>query len=45
MENDIMIKDFHVSEKGHGSYWLLAPRIHHAAWRRCGRVAATGYSI
>src|SRR6516225_6271562 len=23
MENDIMIKDFNVSEKGHGSYWLL----------------------
>ena len=22
-ENDIMIKDFNVSEKGHGSYWLL----------------------
>ncbi len=23
MEKDIMIKDFNVSEKGHGSYWLL----------------------
>jgi uncharacterized membrane protein YkgB len=23
MERDIMIKDFNVSEKGHGSYWLL----------------------
>jgi uncharacterized membrane protein YkgB len=23
MEQDFMIKDFHVSEKGHGSYWLL----------------------
>jgi uncharacterized membrane protein YkgB len=23
MENDIMIKDFNVSEKGDGSYWLL----------------------
>jgi uncharacterized membrane protein YphA (DoxX/SURF4 family) len=23
MEQDIMIKDFNVSEKGHGSYWLL----------------------
>src|SRR5262249_61992749 len=23
MEKDIMIKDFHVSEKGHGSYWML----------------------
>jgi len=22
-QNDIMIKDFNVSEKGHGSYWLL----------------------
>jgi len=22
-QNDIMIKDFYVSEKGHGSYWLL----------------------
>jgi hypothetical protein len=22
-ENDIVIKDFNVSEKGHGSYWLL----------------------
>src|SRR5215468_11360888 len=24
MERDIMIKDFNVSEKGHGSYWLLS---------------------
>lgn len=24
MENDIMIKGFNVSEKGHGSYWPLA---------------------
>ena len=24
MEKDTMIKDFSVSEKGHGSYWLLA---------------------
>jgi len=23
METDIMIKDFNVSEKGHGSYWPL----------------------
>jgi len=23
MEKDIMIKDFNVSEKGHGSYWPL----------------------
>jgi uncharacterized membrane protein YkgB len=23
MEKDIMIKDFNVAEKGHGSYWLL----------------------
>jgi hypothetical protein len=23
MEKDIMIKDFNISEKGHGSYWLL----------------------
>jgi uncharacterized membrane protein YkgB len=23
VEKDIMIKDFNVSEKGHGSYWLL----------------------
>ena len=23
MEQDFMIKDFHVSEKGHGSYWML----------------------
>jgi len=23
MEEDIMIKDFNVSEKGHGSYWPL----------------------
>jgi hypothetical protein len=23
MEKDLMIKDFNVSEKGHGSYWLL----------------------
>jgi uncharacterized membrane protein YkgB len=23
VEQDFMIKDFHVSEKGHGSYWLL----------------------
>jgi uncharacterized membrane protein YphA (DoxX/SURF4 family) len=23
MEKDTMIKDFHISEKGHGSYWLL----------------------
>jgi hypothetical protein len=22
-ERDVMIKDFNVSEKGHGSYWLL----------------------
>jgi hypothetical protein len=23
MAKDIMLKDFNVSEKGHGSYWLL----------------------
>jgi hypothetical protein len=42
MEKDIMIKDFNVSEKGHGSYWLLGilrwvmVLIFGSSWNRVG---------